>query len=636
MTSSRKRLESMTSEQKCQLLQATLAQRNERLKQPEWGHWWVKPLTLRPNAARRVLCFPDGGADATTFFSWTELFPPDIQLLAVDLPGAGSSAWDPIQPSIDDAAKAIAESLLPWLDRPCVFYGHGLGGALAFATALALRARHKREPEALVLSAIAPPGEPPAFETIETVAVQDLCSVGGIETSSVTNGAWTPLFECAPADSALLSDWSARKCEPLDAPIFALAGLEDRKVSSNAMAGWATFTRGAFTLQTVRTQTSDPAAVIERVCRVAGSGPVRSGLGTSVATTPRNTRMRVSLFFFSANDAEVDSDRYRLFDTAVQFADRSGFEAVWIPERHFHPVGGLFPNPSVLGAAVAASTRQLRIRSGSVVLPLHDPIRVAEEWAVVDNLSGGRIDMGVVPGWNPNDYALAPDAYTDRWIHLFEKVDIVRRLWRGETTARRNGRDETIQVRLHPRPLQRELNVWVATSANDDSFIRAGELGLNVLTALLIQPVEGFARRVRLYREARRLAGHDPDAGAVTLMVPTFVGESDDRARRLVREPFLAYMRTVQSLWKETVKELRVDNAVTQELLEDMVFERYFQKSTLFGSIETCLQRAEAFQHAGATELACLVDFGIPHEHNMANLGGIDRLRAALNEDRHR
>jgi hypothetical protein len=66
-----------------------------------------------------------------------------------------------------------------------------------------------------------------------------------------------------------------------------------------------------------------------------------------------------------------------------------------------------------------------------------------------------------------------------------------------------------------------------------------------------------------------------------------------------------------------------------------MIFERYCQKSTLFGSIETCLRRAQAFEHAGATELACLVDFGIPHEHNMANLGGIDRLRAAISGGRH-
>jgi natural product biosynthesis luciferase-like monooxygenase protein len=242
---------------------------------------------------------------------------------------------------------------------------------------------------------------------------------------------------------------------------------------------------------------------------------------------------------------------------------------------------------------------------------MHDPLRVAEEWALVDNLSGGRVDMGVVPGWNPNDYVLAPAAYANRWPEVFERLDIVRRLWRGDAVLRTNGHGDEVPTRVHPRPIQRELPVWIATSANDQSFTRAGELGLNVLTALLIQSVDEFARRVRLYREARARAGHDPADGRVTLMVHTCIGESDAQVRGVVREPFLAYMQTVQSLWKDTVDALRTETAVAQDRLLDMVFERYFQKSTLFGSLETCLARARDFELAGATELACMIDFGL-------------------------
>ena len=80
-------------------------------------------------------------------------------------------------------------------------------------------------------------------------------------------------------------------------------------------------------------------------------------------------------------------DRYRLLLEGARFADRHGFAAVWTPERHFHAFGGLYPNPAVTGAALAAITERIGIRAGSVVLPLHNPIRVAEEWSVVDNLS---------------------------------------------------------------------------------------------------------------------------------------------------------------------------------------------------------------------------------------------------------
>src|SRR5207342_155319 len=107
-------------------------------------------------------------------------------------------------------------------------------------------------------------------------------------------------------------------------------------------------------------------------------------------------------------------EEYRLLIEGAKFADRHGFEAVWMPERHFHAFGGLFPNPSVTAAAVAAVTQNVQVRAGSVVLPLHDPIRVAEEWSLVDNLSNGRVGISFASGWHADDFVFAPDAYPDR------------------------------------------------------------------------------------------------------------------------------------------------------------------------------------------------------------------------------
>src|SRR6185295_17743730 len=98
----------------------------------------------------------------------------------------------------------------------------------------------------------------------------------------------------------------------------------------------------------------------------------------------------------------------------AKFADRNGFAAVWTPERHFHAFGGLYPNPSVTSAAIAAITQRVKIRAGSVVLPLHHPLRVAEEWAVVDNLSNGRVGLAFASGWHSIDFVLAPQNYADR------------------------------------------------------------------------------------------------------------------------------------------------------------------------------------------------------------------------------
>ena len=156
--------------------------------------------------------------------------------------------------------------------------------------------------------------------------------------------------------------------------------------------------------------------------------------------SPSNGRWPTfSLLFFASQSAEFKSGKFDLFRESTKLADRLGFEAVWIPERHFHAFGGMFPNPALAAVFLAEQTKQIRLRAGSVVLPLHHPIRVAEEWAVVDNLSNGRVDIAFAIGWNPNDFVIAPQLYGERKDITFAGIDQVRRLWRGEALEFVNG-----------------------------------------------------------------------------------------------------------------------------------------------------------------------------------------------------
>ena len=88
--------------------------------------------------------------------------------------------------------------------------------------------------------------------------------------------------------------------------------------------------------------------------------------------------LALSIFFFSADGNSDRHDKYELVFECARLADRYGFTAVWTPERHFTPFGGLYPNPAVLGAAIATQTKHIGIRAGSVVLPLHSVIRIVE------------------------------------------------------------------------------------------------------------------------------------------------------------------------------------------------------------------------------------------------------------------
>ncbi|MFZ2652219.1 MAG: MupA/Atu3671 family FMN-dependent luciferase-like monooxygenase [Burkholderiaceae bacterium] len=357
---------------------------------------------------------------------------------------------------------------------------------------------------------------------------------------------------------------------------------------------------------------------------------------------PDATRLDFSLFYF-ASDEETESDKYRLLLDGARFADANGFAAVWTPERHFHAFGGLYPNPAVTGAALAALTQHVRIRAGSVVLPLHHPARVAEEWAVVDNLSRGRVDVSFASGWQPNDFVLRPDAYAQARELLFRDLETVRRLWRGEAVSFPGPRG-AVQVRTLPRPVQPELPVWITSAGNVETYRRAGEVGANVLTHLLGQTLPEVAERIRIYREARREHGHS-GPGCVTLMLHAFLGEDVEAVRATVREPMLRYLRSSLSLIRSfagawTAFKKRADgstaqadvdvSALSESELNDLLsysFERYFETSALFGTPEACLEFVKRLEAIGVNEVACLIDFGVAAQTVLAHLPQLARLR---------
>jgi natural product biosynthesis luciferase-like monooxygenase protein len=358
---------------------------------------------------------------------------------------------------------------------------------------------------------------------------------------------------------------------------------------------------------------------------------------TTVPSPTRPARaLDFSLFYFAADEdegqGESTSDRYRLLLDGARFADDHDFLAVWTPERHFHAFGGLYPNPSVTGAAVAAVTRRVAIRAGSVVLPLHHPVRVAEEWSLVDNLSRGRVGVSFASGWHANDFALAPERYARRREVMLEEMDLIRRLWRGERTELRNGEGKPVEIRLRPRPVQRELPVWLTAAGNPETFRSAGELGANVLTHLLGQSLDDLRDKIALYREARRRAGHD-GPGHVTLMLHTFVHRDMAVVRARAAEPFRRYLRSSADLMRGFGKSLGIDideaafTAADLDALVARAHDRFFETSGLFGTPRSCEAMVARIEDIGVDEIACLIDFGIAGDAVLDSLPHLDALR---------
>ncbi|MGA8115349.1 MAG: MupA/Atu3671 family FMN-dependent luciferase-like monooxygenase [Actinocatenispora sp.] len=346
-----------------------------------------------------------------------------------------------------------------------------------------------------------------------------------------------------------------------------------------------------------------------------------------------------SVYFFGdyPQDDAARHGRYELILRTARFADRHGFHALWMPERHFHSFGGLFPNPAVLAAALARETEHVRLNAGSVVLPLHDPIRVAEEWSMVDNLSGGRIGIGCASGWHAHDFVFFPERFGRHKETMYEQLDEVRRLWRGEPVLRTTG-DGDAEVRLFPRPVQDAPPMFTAVVGNPASYELAARHDLGIVTNLMTQSVEQLAENIALYRRTRARNGLDPNGGRVAVLLHTYLAADHETARTEAYGPLSRYMRSSLSLFGGVANSLghNVDLSALDEDELDTVFRRayrrYCDQRALIGTVDTVAGVVDAVSAAGADEIVSLVDFGVSPDALDAGLPHLDALRRRYHE----
>lgn len=348
--------------------------------------------------------------------------------------------------------------------------------------------------------------------------------------------------------------------------------------------------------------------------------------------------MDFSLFFFSGDEEMFPDNKYELVIEAAKWADANGFSAIWTPERHFNNFGSLYPAPAVLSGAIAMVTERIKVRSGSVVLPMHHPMKVAEEWSVVDNLSHGRAEISFASGFHPDDFVFNPEAFQNRRELMFEKIQIMQKLWRGETFRGPNGVGREVDLRMYPTPVQKEMPVWVTCASTPGTFERTAQIGGNVLTSMIGLTMDVIQDRVALYRGKRAEAGFDPATGQVSVMLHAFVGDDMQKVMDTAREPFITYLRSHTNLLRELARSVSGDEFNDAAINEDdlnqlleMEFERYFHSASLMGTPESCLGVIDTLRKAGVNDLGCLLDFGVSVNEVMDSLEHLKRLKEMAN-----
>lgn len=352
--------------------------------------------------------------------------------------------------------------------------------------------------------------------------------------------------------------------------------------------------------------------------------------------------MEFGIMFFSSSSlgGGERKGRYDLLLAAARFADRCGFVSVWVPERHFHEFGGVFPNPSVLAASLAMVTESLQIRAGSLVSPLHNTIRIAEDWSMIDNLSAGRVGISFGSGWNVEDFVLAPERYEKRHAILYEQIETVRSLWRGDEIVVENTFGKPTRIRIFPPPVQRELPVWVTSSGNVTTFESAGACGANVLTHLIGQDLAALGEKVERYRRALRARHGEGRKGTVTLMLHTFLGRDRKAVLEKVRAPFREYLRSAISLEQlaaqaggvisggHKIEAEEIPGQILEDLL-DLTVDRYLREGSLVGTVDDGRQMIGRLREAGVDEVACMIDFVDDDAAVLESLGLLAELRSS-------
>src|SRR5262245_21769162 len=277
-------------------------------------------------------------------------------------------------------------------------------------------------------------------------------------------------------------------------------------------------------------------------CEAGADGTVSAGEMT----------MDFGLFFLMQRDEQWSEQA--VYDGDIEqmlAAEALGYQSVWIAEHHFNDYG-LCPAPQVLAAFLAARTRTLRLGMGVSLLPLHHPVDLAEQLAVLDVVSGGRLDVGIGRGGTLQDYQTFRSARADARVRIEEGIALMRQCWTGAPFDFAGQFHSAEQLHVRPRPVQRPHPPLFIAANSEDSVLSAARLGLPTLSSFFV-PVPELQRRRQVFRETARAAGRaeaeidelERRSGGMRVV---HVAPTTDEAQRATEPPFMSYQRKMSKL----------------------------------------------------------------------------------------
>jgi len=253
-----------------------------------------------------------------------------------------------------------------------------------------------------------------------------------------------------------------------------------------------------------------------------------------------SARVKFGYYILNTYVPELDGgsrDIYAKWLEQIDVAESLAFDSFWVTEHHFRHFGGQMPSPSVILAAASQRTKRMRLGAAVSIIPMHNPLRIAEEFAMVDQLSGGRLNFGAGRGMHPTEYAVFGYDWSDAQKRLPEALDIIVRAWSGAEFEWQGEHYQFPKLRVYPQPLQQpHPPIYITANRDPESFNMIGTRGHHLMTLPWIATNEEQRPRVEMYKSALSAAGRSVNDKDVFTMYPVYVAESDEQAKADVIE----------------------------------------------------------------------------------------------------
>lgn len=284
---------------------------------------------------------------------------------------------------------------------------------------------------------------------------------------------------------------------------------------------------------------------------------------------------------------------YRELLEQAEAAETLGFDSFWIAEHHFHEYGAV-PSPPVWMAAAAERTRRIRLGVAVAVLPFRNPLHVAEEYAMVDVLSGGRLNFGTGSGYLRHEFeghGIDPESKRERFD---EALEVVLRAWRGERFSYEGKYHRVRDVALNVRPVQRpHPPVWIAILRYEAApFVARKGFPMMMVPYATTEHLDEIREATASFRQAYLAAGHPPERLDLPFALHTYVTDSRAGAEAEAREAIDRYVRT----------RLYAKTRPYATLLEKHLI--------VTGSPRNCVQTLQLYRDVGMTHLLAIVNYG--------------------------